>query len=70
MGVVRIVPAIFGCYQAGAPYKLFVFAVIMANASVGFPLPQMQDEREALHCFILNYIDYYTVMGWFERKDM
>ena len=51
------------------PYKLFVFAVIMANAPVGFPLPQMQDEREALHCFILDYIDYCTVMGWFERKD-
>ena len=22
------------------PYKLFVFAVIMANASVGFPVPK------------------------------
>ena len=44
----------------------------MANAPVGFPLPQMQeglDEREALDCFILDYIDYCTVMGWFERKD-
>ena len=54
------------------PYKLFVFAVIMANASVGFPVPQMQeglDEREALDCFILDYIDYCTAMGWFERKD-
>lgn len=54
------------------PYKLFVFAVIMANAPVGFPVPQMQeglDEREALDCFILDYIDYCTVMGWFERKD-
>ena len=27
------------------------------------------DEREALDCFILDYIDYCTVMGWFERKD-
>ena len=27
------------------------------------------DEREALNCFILDYIDYCTVMGWFERKD-
>ena len=54
------------------PHKLFVFAVIMANAPVGFPVPQMQeglDEREALDCFILDYIDYCTVMGWFERKD-
>ena len=51
------------------PYKLFLFAIIMANVPVGFPLPQMQDEREALHCFILDYIDYCTVMGWFERKD-
>ena len=44
----------------------------MANAPVGFPVPQMQeglDEREALDCFILDYIDYCTVMGWFERKD-
>ena len=33
------------------PYKLFVFAVIMATAPAGFPVPQMQeglDEREAL----------------------
>ena len=54
------------------PYKLFVFAVIMATAPVGFPVPQMQeglDEREALDCFILDYIDYCTVMGWFERRD-
>ena len=44
----------------------------MATAPVGFPVPQMQeglDEREALDCFILDYIDYCTVMGWFERKD-
>ena len=44
----------------------------MANAPVGFPVPQMQeglDEREALDCFVLDYIDYCTVMGWFERKD-
>ena len=27
------------------------------------------DEREALDFFILDYIDYCTVMGWFERKD-
>ena len=54
------------------PYKLFVFAVIMVNVPVGFPVPQMQeglDEREALDCFILDYIDYCTVMGWFEQKD-
>ena len=54
------------------PYKLFVFAVIMATTPVGFHVPQMQeglDEREALDCFILDYIDYCTVMGWFERKD-
>ena len=54
------------------PYELFVFAVIMANALVGFPVPQMQeglDEREALDCFVLDYIDYCTVMGWFERKE-
>ena len=51
---------------------VFVFAVIMANTPVGFPLPQMQeglDEWEALDCFILDYIDYCTVMEWFERKD-
>ena len=32
--------------------------VIMANAPVGFPVPQMQeglDEREALDCFILDF---------------
>ena len=49
-----------------------MFAVIMATAPVGFPVPQMQeglDEREALDCFILGYIDYCKVMGWFERKD-
>ena len=54
------------------PYKLFVFAVIMATVPVGFPVPQMQeglDEQEALDCFILDYINYCTVMGWFERKD-
>ena len=27
------------------------------------------DEWEALYCFILDYIDYCTVMGWFEQKD-
>ena len=51
---------------------MFVVAVIMANTLVGFPVPQMQeglDEREALDCFILDYIDYCTVMGWFEWKD-
>ena len=49
--VVRIVPAIFRMLSIWCPYKLFVFAVIMANAPVGFPVPQMQeglDEREAL----------------------
>ena len=54
------------------PYKLFVFPVIMVSTPVGFSVPQMQerlDKREALDCFILDYIDYYMVMGWFERKD-
>ena len=44
----------------------------MPNAPVGFSVPQLQegiDEREALDCFILEYIDYCTGMGWFERKD-
>ena len=44
----------------------------MAGPPVGFPVPQMQeglDEREALDCFTLDYIDYCTVMGWFEPKD-
>ena len=43
----------------------------MASPPVGFPVPQMQeglDEREALDCFILDYIDYCTVMGWFRPK--
>ena len=38
-----------------------VFAVIMAGTPVGFPVPQMHeglDDREALDCFILDYIDY------------
>ena len=62
----------FRMLSSRCPYKLFVFAVIMANVPVGFPVPQMQeglDEREALDYFILDYIDYCTVMGWFERKD-
>ena len=48
-----------------------VFAVIMAGTPVGFPVLQMQeglDDREALDCFILDYIDYCTVMGWFVPK--
>ena len=64
--VVRIVPAIFQMLSIWCPYKLFVFAFIKANAPVSFPVPQMQeglDEREALDCFILDYIDYCTVMG-------
>ena len=43
----------------------------MAAQPAGFPVPQMQeglDEREALDCFILDYIDYCTVMGWFRKK--
>ena len=43
----------------------------MAGGPVGFPVPQMQeglDEREPLDCFILDYIDYCTVMGWFRKK--
>ena len=49
-----------------------VFVVIMAGTPVGFPVPQMQeglDDREALDCFILDYIYYCTVMGWFVPKD-
>ena len=37
----------------------------------GFPVPQMQegvDEREALDCFVMDYLDYCEVMGWFQRK--
>ena len=64
----------FRMLSSWCPYKLFVFAVIMANAPVGFPFPQCKKglddhERETLDCFILDYIDYCTVMGWFERKD-
>ena len=43
----------------------------MAGAPVGFPVPQLQeglDEREALDCFVLDYVDYCTVMGWFQSK--
>lgn len=53
------------------PRKLFVFVFIMAGAPVGFPVPQLQeglDEREALDCFVLDYVDYCTVMGWFQSK--
>ena len=38
---------------------------------MGFSVPQMQkglDQREALDCFILDYIDHCTVMGWFRKK--
>ena len=64
LDVVKLVPV--------QTLSVLVFAVIMANAPVGFPLHQMQeglDQREHLDCFILDYIDYCTVMGWFERKD-
>ena len=43
----------------------------MAGTPVGFPVPQVQeglDDREALDCFILDYIDYCMVMGWFVPK--
>ena len=43
----------------------------MAGTPLGFPVPQMQeglDDREALDCFILDYIDYCTVMGWLVPK--
>ena len=54
--------------------SVFVVADIMANAPVGFPVPQMQeglDEREALDCFILDYIDYCTVItGKFYKKPL
>ena len=69
--VVRIVRAIFGCCEVGA-HTNCLFAVIMTKAPVGFPVPQMQeglDEREAIDCFILDYIDYCMVMRWFEWKD-
>lgn len=52
--------------------SVFVVAVIIANVPVGFPVPQMQeglDEREGLDSLILDYIDYCTMMGWFEQKD-
>ena len=52
--------------------SVFVVAVIMANGPVGFPVSQMQEglvEPEALDCFMLDYIDYCTGTGWFERKD-
>ena len=55
----------FRMLSSWCPYKLFVFAVIMATAPVGFPVPQMQewlDKREALDCFILDCIDYCTVL--------
>ena len=26
------------------------------------------DEREALDCFVMDYLDYCEVMGWFQRK--
>ena len=68
MGFVRIVPAIFGCYQAGARINCLCLLLSWPTLQWVF-LPQMQDEREVLHCFILDYIDYCTVMGWFERKD-
>ncbi len=43
----------------------------MAAASAGFHVPQLQeglDEREALDCFILDYVGYDTVIGWLEEK--
>ena len=45
---------------------------LMASGSTaGFPVPQMQegvDEREALDCFVMDYLDYCPVMGWFQRN--
>ena len=57
----RFVPAIF----------VVKFVFIMASPPVCFPVPQTQeglDERETLDCFILYYVDYCTVMGWFLQK--
>ena len=45
--------------------------LIASGSTVGFPVPQMQegvDEREALDCFVMYYLDYCAVMGWFQRK--
>ena len=70
--VVRFVPAIGKCVSTN--FKLnsaWLSVQIMAGVPVGFPVPQMQEglhEREALDCFILVYIDYCTVMGWFRKK--
>lgn len=53
------------------PRKLFVCVFLMAAAPAGFPVPHWQeglDEREALDCFVLDYVDYCTVMGWFEAN--
>ena len=47
-----------------------VFAVVLATHR-WFSSSQMQeglDDREALDLFILDYIDYCTVMGWFVPK--
>ena len=51
--------------------SVFVFAVIMANAHVGFHLHQMQEgtyEREALNCFLLDYIDHFKVMVFLRKR--
>ena len=43
----------------------------MVGTPVGFSVPQMQeglDDREALDCFILDYIDYCVVMRRFVPK--
>ena len=44
----------------------------MASAPFGFPVPQMQEglnEREALDSFILDYIDYCTMIDGMVRAE-
>ena len=51
--------------------SVFVFAVIMANAHAGFHLHQMQEgtyEREALDCFLLDYIDHFNAMVFLRKR--
>ena len=68
--VVRIVPAIFGCCQAGAYTNSFSACVCCYHGERPSRFSSPSNARRAhLDCFILDYIDYCTVMGWFERKD-
>ena len=63
----------FRMLSSWCPYKLFVFAVIMASAPVGFPVPQVQeglDEREALDSIILDYIQIICSKKLFAWKTL